>query len=263
MKYKCDMVKDIMPLCLDKSATETSEQVVIEHLAECKECLNYYNLLNKDISLDGASGESEMKYSVLAKKLRKRKSIRVAIIALFVYICVFLSINYAQGYRMNPQSAADISGRLNYKSKLLGSYEWNTWKFYIYDSYSCYDVVLVKKAWLGWKVNDTCLSWPKFFETEGKNGIEMAGALFHWSYNDGIQLFSYVVNDERIKSVEVTVFGETKIESITQKGFHIVTFETSDIGITNDVVATAYDDMGNVLYTLEEEYGYWIWKSVE
>ena len=34
MKYRCDMVKDLMPLCLDHEASESSEQTVIEHLAE-------------------------------------------------------------------------------------------------------------------------------------------------------------------------------------------------------------------------------------
>ena len=59
MKYKCDMVKDLMPLCLDESATEVSEQVVIEHMAECKNCEEYYRLLNKEIIAENDISEPE------------------------------------------------------------------------------------------------------------------------------------------------------------------------------------------------------------
>ena len=51
MKYKCDMVKDLMPLCLDHEASESSEQTVIEHLAECRECSKYFTSVIYGISL--------------------------------------------------------------------------------------------------------------------------------------------------------------------------------------------------------------------
>ena len=48
-KGGCDMVKDLMPLCLDHEASESSEQTVIEHLAECRECSKYYEALGKEM----------------------------------------------------------------------------------------------------------------------------------------------------------------------------------------------------------------------
>ena len=51
MKYRCDMVRDLMPLCLDHEASESSEQTVIERLAECKECTKeFYSELKKFIN---------------------------------------------------------------------------------------------------------------------------------------------------------------------------------------------------------------------
>ena len=49
MKYKCDMIQDLMPLCLDNAASESSEKTVIEHLSECKNCSEYYKSLSKEL----------------------------------------------------------------------------------------------------------------------------------------------------------------------------------------------------------------------
>mgnify|MGYP000890224871 CR=1 FL=1 len=42
MKRNCDMVRDLMPLCIDGAASEESQQVVAEHVAECKSCQQIY-----------------------------------------------------------------------------------------------------------------------------------------------------------------------------------------------------------------------------
>lgn len=261
MKYKCDMVKDLMPLCVDKAASEGSEQVVIEHLAECNECMEYYNTLEKDIFTTETMKEPERKYSILAKKIRKRNIIVRTAITFLIAVILTLSVNYASGYRVNPQNAADQSGRLNYKSQVIGSYDWNNWKFYIYDSYSCYDVVMVKKTWKGWKVTDTCLNWPKWLDE--KIGIEMAGALLFVEYDKGIQLFPFIVNDIQIKSVDVTIFGETKKTLVESTGLQIVTFDVPEGFSNENIVATAYNESGKPLYTLDQQGGYWIWVPIE
>ena len=261
MKYKCDMIKDLMPLCLDESATKVSEQVVIEHIAECKNCEEYYRLLNREIIVESDVLEPEKKYSMLAKKIRKRNYIVRFVIFSFVFLCVMLSFNYAAGYRFQPQKAADISGRLNYKSKVLGSYAWNNWCFYIYDSYSCYDIVIVEKTWHGWKIVDTCLNWPKWYEEN--MGIEMAGSLYFWSYDTGIQIFPFIVRDENVKTVEVTVFGETQRVEVNVNELILLTFENSDTAYINEAIATAYDENGNALYELGDLKGHWVWKEIE
>ena len=76
MKYKCDMVKDLMPLCLDHEATEASEQTVIEHLVECKECTKYYEALGKEMKPMEEHNDKDNKYIQLAAKIRKRKKDR-------------------------------------------------------------------------------------------------------------------------------------------------------------------------------------------
>ena len=261
MKYKCDMVKDLMPLYLDQTATKVSEQAVIEHLSECNTCAEYYDMLSREMTVEDDREEPEKKYIILAKRIRRRNTLVRSIIAIFVFACVMLSFNYAVGYRFDPQKAADISGRLNYKSEVIGNHEWNDMNFYIYDSYSCYDVIAVEKTWRGWKVIDTCLSWPKWYEDNV--GIEMAGYLYHVSIDKGIQLFPIIVRDDKVKTVEVTIFGETKKIEVTTDELMLITFECSDMSLTNEAKATAYDCFGNSLYELGELKGYWVWEAIK
>lgn len=259
MKYKCDMVKDLMPLSLDDAATEASKQVVVEHLAECGRCVNYYKLLGEEIEIEGSIKEPENKYVTLADRIRKRNRIVRASVILFMGVIIFLCMNYASGYRFDAKKAADISGRLNDKSKVIGNYKWKAdFCFYIYDSYSCYDVVAVEKTWHGWKRIDNFLNFPKWKLYDENVGIEITGALYHFRNNEGIQLFPVIVQDSRVKTVEVTCFGETKMQKANCGELMMFTFETEQVQ-ENSIEAAAYDDSGDIIYTLEEEKGRWIW----
>lgn len=266
MTYRCDMVKDLMPLCLDYEATEASEQVVIKHLAECQECAKYYEELSKEMVPMGGNEELEDKYVALAKKIRKRNVVLrelSVLIGVVVGIFVFLCLNYASGYRFTSRAAADISGRLNFTSQEIGSYEWkDDLHFYIYDSYSCYDVVAVEKRWRGWKRIDNCLNWPKWSMYDENVGIEMAGQLWHCRYTEGVQLFPIIVYDENVKTVKATCFGETQTKEVKVGELTMITFETVDEQ-TNKVEATAYDASGEAIYRLEDKMGQWIWVPIE
>lgn len=42
MNKDCNVVRDLMPLCIDGAASEESQQMVTEHVAECSECATVY-----------------------------------------------------------------------------------------------------------------------------------------------------------------------------------------------------------------------------
>ncbi len=263
MKYRCDMVKDLMPLCLDHEASESSEQTVIEHLAECKECSKYYEALGKEMEPIKEQDDKENKYVRLASKLRKKRKITAAFITLFVWIFCFSCLCYANGYRLSSRAAADLSGRLKDVSQIVACYEWkDDLHFYIYDSYSCYDVVPVERTLLGWKQFDTYLNWPKWSIYEENIGIEMAGSNLHFRYDEGVQLLPVRVYDENVKSIEVTCFGQTQTKEVSSGEVVLFTFDAS-LGQSNEEVeATAYDESGNAVYRLENQNGMWIWVSI-
>lgn len=259
MKYRCDMVKDLMPLCLDHEASESSEQTVIEHLAECKECTKYYEALGKEIEPMGENSDNENKYVSLASKLRKRKKITGALIGFFVGSFCFICLTYASGYRLNSKAAADLSGRLYGPSQLIASFEWkDDYHFYIYDSYNCYDVVPVERTLLGWKQFDVFINWPKWSVYDENIGIETAGELCFFKYDEGVQLFPVRVYDENVKRIEVTCYGQTLQKEVELGKVVLFTFDA--IGDSSEIEATAYDAMGNAIYRLGENY---IWVSIE
>ncbi len=265
MKYKCDVVKDLMPLCLDHEATKASEQTVIEHLTECKECAAYYEALDKDVLPTEEKNEFENNYRALAERLRKRK---VAWKVLTVLVCcvMFACILYAWGFRTNSRAAAELSGRLNESSKLLGSYEWKkNCHFYFYESLACYEVVTADRSVLGWKQFDSWLNWPKwslYDGIEGKSGIDVAGAVCHYRYDEGVQLFPVVSHDARVKTVEVTCYGKTETKEVPPEEFTLFTFDAVS-GQINTVEATAYDAEGKVLYRLEDQEACRVFVPVE
>lgn len=262
MKYKCDMVKDLMPLCLDHAATESSEKAVVEHLAECKKCTHYYESLCKEIKPMGGPDENN-KYVRLAAKIRKRKLGIGLLIFVSCWIFCFACLNYASGYRWDSKAAADISGRLNYKSEMLASYEWREdYHFYIYDSYSCYDVIGVEKSWNGWKKTDNCLNWPKWSMYNEDIGIETAGDLCHFRYNEGVQLFPIISYDSNVKTVEVTCYEQTQIKDVTPGDLTLFVFDAI-FEQPNTVEAVAYDAMGNIIYRLDTQGNLLIWVPVE
>ncbi len=259
MKYRCDMVKDLMPLCLDHEASESSEQTVIEHLAECKECTKYYEAIGKEMEAIEENDEKESKYVTLAQKLRKRKRITGVLLGFFVGMFCFICLTYASGYRLNSKDAADLSGRLYGASQLIASFEWkDDYHFYIYDTYNCYNVVPVERTILGWKQHDLFLNWPKWSVYDKNIGIETAGALCSFRYDEGVQLFPVRVYDENVKSIEVTCYGQTLQKEVELGKVVLFTFDA--IGDSNEIEATAYDEKGKVVYRLGEEH---IWELVE
>ncbi len=261
MKYKCDMVRDLMPLCLDCEATEASEQVVIEHLAECKECTQYYEALEKDIKPVGEKNTNN-KYVLLAAKIRKRRLIAGILIVMFVGIWLFVCLNYADGYRISSKAVAKLNERLNDSSEIIASFEWkDDYHFYIYDSYSCYDIVGVEKTWHGWKKSFSYINCPKWSIYDENIGIEVAGNLCFFEDTEGVQIFSIIVYDEEVETVEVTCFGQTQTKEAALGEVTLFTFEAVHEQ-KNIVEATAYDEKGNIIYRLENQDNKMSWISV-
>lgn len=258
MKYKCDMIQDLMPLCLDNAASESSEKTVIEHLSECKNCSEYYKSLSKE--LIPIEEHKDEKYIHLAAKIRKRKFVTTTLIGLFVGLFCFICLNYANGYRLNSKSAADLSGRLNETSEIITCYKWkDNFHFYIYDSYSCFDVVSVEKTLLGWKSHDNWLNWPKWSMYDKNIGIETTGELYHYYYDEGVQLFPIIAYDENIKTVEVTCFGKKQTKEVHTGELLLFTFDAINAE-TNEINAAAYDENGNSIYYYDntQEFPLWI-----
>lgn len=50
MKDNCDVIRDLMPLCIDETASEKSRQMVGEHVLECKPCMEVYQEMRTEVN---------------------------------------------------------------------------------------------------------------------------------------------------------------------------------------------------------------------
>ena len=101
---KCDVIRDLIPMYTDKTASAETEETVREHLKTCRECRNFfaswktYETKEADSEnrrkLERAAAESgaditelEYKFASLSSKLKKRR-LRNLLIAIAVAVSV-------------------------------------------------------------------------------------------------------------------------------------------------------------------------------
>lgn len=93
MKYKCEVVRDLLPLYIDGVSSKESNKIMEEHLKECNECKEYYNdLKNGDFIEDLKMEQSEKQNPKKTMKSIKHKIVRGKIWFGIVSITVVLAI---------------------------------------------------------------------------------------------------------------------------------------------------------------------------
>lgn len=268
MKYKCDMIRDMMPLCADKSATEESENALIEHLAECEACKGYWEKTCLDLSFDGGSGENTKNYTEIAAKLRVKKRVVSIVVGLAVGLAAGAAVTiagnvigmYVDGYRPSPEKALAVSqNNIGVFNEKIGEYEWNGGvKFYFYKNQlytACYGV---EKSWFGWRHNVTYLS--DLPEYNGKGIVNHLRGIIHYG-NDGVDdktsvhMLPISVYDDNVAKITIISGGNEYSTDVYAGYTGVLTFESTsdDIPI---IKGFAYDKEGNVLYNLDnlDEY---------
>ncbi len=75
MNEHCEVVRDLIPLCLDGAAAQGSQDLVQNHLAECEKCAGYYEAMQKTLP---KMNEAEQKaqqaaFDSLAREMQRKK----------------------------------------------------------------------------------------------------------------------------------------------------------------------------------------------
>lgn len=92
MNKDCNVVRDLMPLCIDGAASEESQQMVTEHVAACGECAEVFREMQTELSVSDASVEDKT-LDEAARKINKRRIRRMLItgvIGMVMGIVIFL-----------------------------------------------------------------------------------------------------------------------------------------------------------------------------
>ena len=97
----CEVVRDLIPMYIDNTASDETEAVVMEHISECEECRKYCDACRKAErraeqlseksfakavkNAGGDIGGIEQKYALLSRKIQMRKQ-RQTIIGVLVLL---------------------------------------------------------------------------------------------------------------------------------------------------------------------------------
>lgn len=267
MKYKCDVIRDLMPLCADDSAAAGSRKIVYEHMSECRDCENYYNEVIHEIHLDrdwedtaAAEDKATAEYTVIAKRFRRRKQRCRVIISILVAAAFLLLLNYALGFRLTALEAAERSGRLNKTSQVIGTYDWGDVQFFFYESAGNYDTIASVRHINGWRSDDFYFVWPKY--PADKDSIIITSALNFYRKDKGIFVLPVLCKDEEVARITVTAFGKTKSADLQTGALSVLAFENNDLSMEEDTVGYAYDRKGDIKYELkfDDAMARWVWE---
>lgn len=118
MNKKCNIARDLMPLVIDKAASEDSGEFVLDHIAACAECRAQYEEMKKGIDSPAVNqADSAFAQSVKALKQKQRiLKLLVAALCLFLACCLaFTGLEIYNGLKIHnliPKPASEISARI-------------------------------------------------------------------------------------------------------------------------------------------------------
>lgn len=112
MKYEHEVIRDLMPLCIDGIASPQSQKTVEEHIAECPDCAKEWEIMKNGIQTYESSPlpEDTPKYAETAKRVRKHKRwllLRIACCFVVLLFAALLVMNYMDGARFTARGAAE------------------------------------------------------------------------------------------------------------------------------------------------------------
>jgi len=120
MKYDCEVIRDLLPIYKDGVANTKSNEVIEEHLKECKMCEEYYNDLNEfEITLPESmaiENQNVVNYGTRIRKKRKWVFITVAsVVGSLLFVIILMGIFITGGFPTKSSNIKDYGVFKNFK----------------------------------------------------------------------------------------------------------------------------------------------------
>lgn len=100
MKYKCEIIQDLLPLYADNICSEESKKMIEEHLSECPDCREYLEeLKNNPIAESELKNTDENKTEIVRKLKHKimKRNITIALLnTLIIILALFGTYKYLE-----------------------------------------------------------------------------------------------------------------------------------------------------------------------
>ncbi len=94
MKHECDVVRDLMPSCIDDTASDKTKHMVDEHIGECADCENVYREMRRDAQMEVPVQHQNPAFAGTVKRMRKqrkRRSVMGVLWGLLIALVLFLA----------------------------------------------------------------------------------------------------------------------------------------------------------------------------
>lgn len=262
MKYNCDLIKDLLPLYLDKTASDSSAKAVEEHMSECAECRRSYQEMKKNEHIsyktipknDGADG-----YRSLAKRLRRAKWYWRFGTVLIGGVIIYLSLMYSDGNRFDAIKAAYASNVIDNHSQLVETVPMGDKRvLYIFENNGIYQDVDVTHQFPYWKYVPT---WPNEYISDPDAEVQLITSKTYANSNNHslYVVYAVAVKDKRVAYIELGKDGALQRQHIDS---NVVAFfwDKSSVWDGTDtwdgmierggLEGTAYANDGSILYRL-------------
>lgn len=89
---KCEVVRDLLPLYIDKLTSEESNKEIEKHLKNCKECYQYYQEMMGEIGVLAEIPKEEAEEVKVIKKIKKRSRKKLIIAVLGTALAVLAAV---------------------------------------------------------------------------------------------------------------------------------------------------------------------------
>lgn len=115
MKHDCDIVRDLMPMCIDGTASEKAKTMVDEHVQECPPCEKVYSEMKGDAKIELPVQPAAPEFVTAVKKMKNRRKRRTWLTLLLgVLIAAVVALAGFTGYfwycvDMAPLETANLS----------------------------------------------------------------------------------------------------------------------------------------------------------
>lgn len=279
MKFECDLIRDLMPLCADDAASESSKKAVQSHIAVCTECAREWDSIRSELTVTADAPPPESKYADAARRYRNKRAILIFIGFLLMlglwYLSQWLTAVFAPlpGFPTPEEALYDeiksryaqaASGIPDYDIKF--QYEWtddenkqNITYFVLPKGRDTYDFVDIAQVAIAQEAE--C-----YGANSGRQGVYDAAKPFIIFGADGYrshrmpEISHYIVSgmtqDAQVTSVEIKHYGTVQTLTPDETGFFWGIFpfpeDYTPFGYTGGDTnyARAYDADGNLLYEL-------------
>lgn len=120
MKQECDVVQDLMLMCIDGTASEKSHEIVAAHVAECQPCAGVYEELKQQVHVVTSDSGACKSFDDTVRRLRRVKRRRfllsvaaVVLIGLLVLAIGARSVAYLREEKRVEMTAEDVQVTLS------------------------------------------------------------------------------------------------------------------------------------------------------